>query len=67
MNIMQIFIALIILGIAALLWYKVVAPYLIANGMAFVANLMPVLVALLIIVWLLLQIFGGAILNTKIF
>lgn len=67
MTILNIFIALVILGVAALLWFRVVAPFLVANGMAFVAQVIPVLVALLIIVWLLLQIFGGAILNTKIF
>ena len=67
MTILQIFIALVVLFLAALLWYRIVAPFLVANGAAFIAQVIPVLVALLIIIWLLLQIFGGAILNTKLF
>ena len=67
MDVLQIFYTLVILAIAALLWYKVVAPWLVANGMAFVASVMPVLVAIVVIIWLLLQIFGGALLHTKVF
>jgi len=66
MDIMQIIVVLVILAIAWFVWQRLVVPGL-KPPLDFLVWLVPLLVGVIIIIWLLNMVFGGALLHTKIF
>lgn len=66
MTILNIIVVLVILAVAYFVWQRMVVPNL-RPPLDFLVWLVPLLVGVVIVIYLLSLVFGGNLLNTKVF